>query len=91
MLVEEDRAVRRKFDRCGSREQELCAGIAVRCVESDHWARGGEGAEDLARVVAEVADSGAADFRPIEQMRLQRFNGTSWELFGPVMEGSAGS
>jgi branched-chain amino acid transport system substrate-binding protein len=38
-----------------------------------------------------VINTGPADFRPIEQMRLQRFNGTSWELFGPVMEGAAGS
>lgn len=27
------------------------------------------------------------DFRPIEQMQLQRFNGTTWELFGPVISG----
>jgi branched-chain amino acid transport system substrate-binding protein len=38
-----------------------------------------------------VINTGPADFRPIEQMRLQRFNGASWELFGPVMEGGAGS
>ena len=38
-----------------------------------------------------VVDTGPADFRPIERMRLQRFNGTSWELFGPVIEGGAGS
>lgn len=38
-----------------------------------------------------VINTGPTDFRPIEQMRLQRFNGTSWELFGPVMEGTAGS
>ena len=38
-----------------------------------------------------VIDTGPADFRPIERMRLQRFNGTSWELFGPVIEGGAGS
>ena len=44
---------------------ELCDGIGVRCVESDHWARGGEGAENLARAVAETADSGKADFKPL--------------------------
>ncbi len=38
-----------------------------------------------------VINTSPTDFRPIEQMRLQRFNGTSWELFGPVMEGTAGS
>jgi branched-chain amino acid transport system substrate-binding protein len=30
----------------------------------------------------------ATDFRPIEQMQLQRFNGTTWELFGPVISGA---
>jgi len=48
-----------------SRLVEMCAAIGVRCVESDHWARGGEGAEELAKEVAEVADSGEADFKPI--------------------------
>lgn len=28
-----------------------------------------------------------SDYRPIEQMRLQRFNGTSWDLFGPITSG----
>jgi formate--tetrahydrofolate ligase len=39
---------------------------------SRHWELGGEGAEDLARRVAEVADSGVASFSPIypDEMRL---------------------
>ena len=28
---------------------------------------------------------------PIEQMQLGKFNGTSWELFGPVINGEVGS
>ena len=44
---------------------ELCEGVGVRCVESDHWARGSEGAETLAHAVAELADSGTADFKPL--------------------------
>ncbi|MBM3545402.1 MAG: ABC transporter substrate-binding protein [Alphaproteobacteria bacterium] len=36
-------------------------------------------------------NSGPNDFYPIEQMQMQRFNGTSWELFGPVMSGEIGS
>ena len=32
-------------------------------VVADHWARGGAGAEDLARTVVELATSGAADLR----------------------------
>jgi len=31
-------------------------------------------------------DTAANDFRPIEQLRLQRFNGRSWELFGEILE-----
>jgi branched-chain amino acid transport system substrate-binding protein len=34
--------------------------------------------------------TGATDFAPIKQMQMQRFNGTSWELFGPVMTGEVG-
>ncbi len=30
------------------------------------------------------------DFAPIKQMQMQRFNGESWELFGPVMTGEVG-
>jgi formate--tetrahydrofolate ligase len=48
-----------------SRLVELCESIGVRCVESDHWARGGEGAEDLANAVAELADSGQEKFQPL--------------------------
>lgn len=31
------------------------------------------------------------DYFPIEQMRLARFNGTQWELFGDVISGEVGS
>jgi len=30
------------------------------------------------------------DFSPIEQLQMMRFKGESWELFGPMMDGSAG-
>ena len=30
------------------------------------------------------------DYFPIEQIRLQRFNGERWELFGPVISGEIG-
>jgi branched-chain amino acid transport system substrate-binding protein len=36
-------------------------------------------------------NSGPSDFYPIEQMQMQKFNGTTWELFGPVMSGEIGS
>ena len=32
-------------------------------------------------------NTGPNDYYPIEQMQMQRFNGTTWELFGPVLSG----
>src|SRR5579883_867339 len=43
--------------------KELCARHGVQAVLADHWARGGEGAADLARAVVETADSGKADLK----------------------------
>ena len=30
------------------------------------------------------------DYYPLEQLQMQRFNGTQWELFGPVISGEVG-
>jgi formate--tetrahydrofolate ligase len=46
-----------------SKLKELCAGHGVEAVVADHWARGGEGAADLAQAVVRLADSGKAEFR----------------------------
>jgi formate--tetrahydrofolate ligase len=46
-----------------SRLKELCAKEGVEAVVADHWARGGEGAADLARAVVKLADSGKAEFK----------------------------
>jgi branched-chain amino acid transport system substrate-binding protein len=35
-------------------------------------------------------NTGPNDFAPIKQMRMERFNGANWELFGPVMTGDVG-
>ena len=43
--------------------KELCAKEGAEAVIADHWARGGEGAADLAHAVVKLADSGKADFR----------------------------
>jgi branched-chain amino acid transport system substrate-binding protein len=32
-------------------------------------------------------NTGPNDYFPIKQMQMQRFNGTTWELFGPVLSG----
>jgi branched-chain amino acid transport system substrate-binding protein len=36
-------------------------------------------------------NTSAKDYFPLEQMQMMRFNGTTWELFGPVMNGDIGS
>ena len=41
------------------------AGQGAVAILSRHWELGGEGAEDLARKVAEIADAGIANFAPI--------------------------
>ncbi len=43
--------------------KELCAKAGVEAVIADHWASGSEGAADLARTVANIADSGKAKFQ----------------------------
>ncbi len=32
--------------------------------------------------------TGADDFAPIKQMQLEKFDGTTWQLFGEVISGS---
>ncbi len=43
----------------------VAAEFGVKTIVCDHWARGGAGCEDLAHVVAALADGGSADFRPL--------------------------
>jgi formate--tetrahydrofolate ligase len=45
--------------------REALAPHGVETITCTHWADGGAGAEDLARKVKELADSGVADFQPI--------------------------
>jgi branched-chain amino acid transport system substrate-binding protein len=33
-------------------------------------------------------NTSATDYYPIEQMRMMRFKGERWELFGPLLDGS---
>jgi branched-chain amino acid transport system substrate-binding protein len=35
-------------------------------------------------------NTGPNDFAAVKQMQMMRFNGASWELFGPVMTGDVG-
>lgn len=45
--------------------KERCEALGVQAVHTDVWAKGGEGAEALARVVTHLADSGEANFKPL--------------------------
>jgi branched-chain amino acid transport system substrate-binding protein len=36
-------------------------------------------------------NTGPDDYFPLKQMQMQRFNGTTWELFGPVLSGEGSS
>ncbi len=45
--------------------REYCERRGAVAIECTHWANGSAGAEELARKVVEVVDSGAADFRPL--------------------------
>jgi len=36
-------------------------------------------------------NTSATDFFPIKQMKMERFTGERWELFGPVISGDIGS
>jgi len=45
--------------------ERFCEANGVACAQSDHFARGGEGAEALARAVLALADEPAAPFKPL--------------------------
>ena len=48
-----------------ARLQALAAARGVPCVEANHWAEGGAGAEALAHAVVETVAAGGARFRPL--------------------------
>jgi formate--tetrahydrofolate ligase len=45
--------------------QDYAKGLGVEAILCRHWAEGGAGIEELAQKVAELADSGKADFQPL--------------------------
>ena len=45
--------------------RKFCADFDVKAFDCNHWAEGGKGTEDLARHVADVADSGMAQFHTL--------------------------
>jgi formate--tetrahydrofolate ligase len=45
--------------------QSLCKKLEVECITSDHWAKGSEGAVDLARAVVKTIESMPSNFQPL--------------------------
>ena len=35
-----------------------------------------------------TVNTSPTDFAPVKQMQMQRFNGETWELFGPILNGA---
>ncbi|MCR4578842.1 MAG: formate--tetrahydrofolate ligase [Treponema sp.] len=50
--------------------EKLCEGIGSKAVLCEGWGKGGEGAAELAKAVAELADSGKADYHPLYELDL---------------------
>ena len=50
--------------------EKLCRDNGSTAVLSEGWGKGGEGAADLARTVAEIADSGKANYHPLYELNL---------------------
>ncbi|MCR4741734.1 MAG: formate--tetrahydrofolate ligase [Treponema sp.] len=48
----------------------LCEKLGTKAVLSEGWEKGGEGTAELARTVAEIADSGKADYHPLYSLDL---------------------
>ena len=66
-------------------EKAVAREFAVKTVVCDHWARGGAGAEDLAHVVANLADAGEAKFRPLYRDEMSLWEKTrtiAQEIYG---------
>lgn len=49
--------------------KQRCKKLGVQAVVADVWAKGGEGAEDLAKAVVEVVESAKKKFKPIYQWK----------------------
>jgi len=56
--------------------ERFCDKFGVRAIKSTHWADGGAGSTELARHVAELCDSGAAQFRTLYRDDLSLWDKT---------------
>lgn len=56
--------------------KEMCVELGVKAVEANHWANGSEGAMNLAENVAQLAESGASQFRTLYDDKLSLWEKT---------------
>ncbi len=50
--------------------EKLCREVGSQAILTEGWGKGGEGAKDLAKAVAELADSGKANYHPLYELDL---------------------
>ena len=50
--------------------KDLCQKIGAKAVLSEGWEKGGQGTEELAKTVTEIADSGKANYHPLYDLDL---------------------
>lgn len=64
---------------------DVCAQLGVRAIRSDHWARGGAGAIELAEAVVQVAENEKSTFKPLYEDDIplwQKVRKVAREIYG---------
>ena len=57
---------------------DFCKMMGVACKISSHWEKGGEGAADLAKEVAKLADSGTSEFKTLYDNQMSLWDKTEY-------------
>ena len=57
---------------------DFCINMGVACKLSSHWEKGGEGAADLAKEVAKLADSGISEFKTLYDNEMSLWDKTEY-------------
>ncbi len=57
---------------------DFCKNMGVACKISSHWEKGGEGASDLAKEVAKLAESGTSEFKTLYDNEMSLWDKTEY-------------